>query len=441
MATYIKQGDIFGRIGSGIGQGLAQQLPEEITRGRLAAGLQNLEGQQNLTPFQQFSRLAAIPGITPQMLQSGAELLRQQGISQGLKNVAGQQQQQPSPSQILRGEGVRPSGVQTPAVGQQPQAKGYVTPEQTEAAIKSYIPKNLQQLQARAAELADENPQLYPTAKDALAGAVQEDQSLQNQNLAQQQARASAKGVQEDVRKELQSLRAASNVEIPDRLYQEVENDVLDKIEAGTNELAAQKEGQKKLDRLSQNFNSIASWGKLRSAWLNKDDFRESIRSAQKEAKDGKYQKEAAEYMIAHNNVTPEFAFSLMNPVKDYPELNKLIKEMPTVESAGAAALKESAKATGRGTLGASEKDFAKELTLKAAPKLAKAMGLEGSPLAIMREIEKKGYDGSVFKKYLTDNQEELNLSNNQKKELQQTKSVFFGLLNDLFLKDFSGVE
>lgn len=85
MAQYIKQANIFGRIGSGIGQGLAQQLPQEIERGRLASGLQNLEGQQGLSPFQQFSRLAAIPGITPQMIESGANLLREQQLREAYK--------------------------------------------------------------------------------------------------------------------------------------------------------------------------------------------------------------------------------------------------------------------------------------------------------------------------------------------------------------------
>lgn len=88
MAQYISKGDIFGRIGTGLGQGIADQLPKEVERGRLASGLRNLEQEQRLTPFQQFSRLAAIPGITPQMIQSGSELLRQQGIRQSFANAA-----------------------------------------------------------------------------------------------------------------------------------------------------------------------------------------------------------------------------------------------------------------------------------------------------------------------------------------------------------------
>lgn len=90
---------VFGRIGTGLGQGLAQQLPQEIERGRLASGLKSLSDQQGLTPFQQFSALASIPGITPQMIQSGAELLKQQGIRNAYKRggASGQEFQEQNP--------------------------------------------------------------------------------------------------------------------------------------------------------------------------------------------------------------------------------------------------------------------------------------------------------------------------------------------------------
>lgn len=91
MAQYIKQGNIFGRIGTGIGKGLAQQLPEEINRGRLSAGLKAFEGEhQNLNPMQQLARLAAIPGITPQMIQSFSELARINNQKNAYGNRAGQ---------------------------------------------------------------------------------------------------------------------------------------------------------------------------------------------------------------------------------------------------------------------------------------------------------------------------------------------------------------
>jgi len=77
MAQKIKQGSIFGRIGTGIGKGLAAQLPEEIQRGRLASGLKNFEQEhQDLNPMQQLARISSIPGVTPQMIQSFSELAR-----------------------------------------------------------------------------------------------------------------------------------------------------------------------------------------------------------------------------------------------------------------------------------------------------------------------------------------------------------------------------
>ncbi len=88
MAQYIEQGNIFGRIGSGIGKGLAAQLPEEIQRGRLSQGLKNFEtDHQNLNPMQQLARLSAIPGVTPQMIQSFSELARNNNQRNAFQNA------------------------------------------------------------------------------------------------------------------------------------------------------------------------------------------------------------------------------------------------------------------------------------------------------------------------------------------------------------------
>ena len=91
MAQYIKQGNIFGRIGTGIGKGLAEQVPKEIERGRLASGLKQFEQDSgNLNPMQQLARLSAIPGITPQMIQSFSELARIQNQRNAYGNRGGQ---------------------------------------------------------------------------------------------------------------------------------------------------------------------------------------------------------------------------------------------------------------------------------------------------------------------------------------------------------------
>lgn len=92
MAQAIKQGDIFGRIGTGFGRGLAEQIPKEIDRNRLSSGLSAFEqDHQNLNPMQQLARLSAIPGVTPQTIQSFSELAKVNNQGNFYKNLAGYQ--------------------------------------------------------------------------------------------------------------------------------------------------------------------------------------------------------------------------------------------------------------------------------------------------------------------------------------------------------------
>ena len=76
MVHYVKQGDIFGRIGTGLAKGLSEQVPKEIERNRLATGLKNLGEQKNLTPFQQYAGLVGVAHDYPQVVESGSNLLR-----------------------------------------------------------------------------------------------------------------------------------------------------------------------------------------------------------------------------------------------------------------------------------------------------------------------------------------------------------------------------
>jgi hypothetical protein len=97
MAYSVKPANIFGRIGTGLGKGLAEQLPKEMERNRLASGLKAFEEEhQNLTPIQQLSRAAAIPGATPQLLQSLTELAKVQNQGNAYRNSAGRGTEQQS---------------------------------------------------------------------------------------------------------------------------------------------------------------------------------------------------------------------------------------------------------------------------------------------------------------------------------------------------------
>jgi len=100
MVQYISKGSLFGRIGTNLGKGLAEQLPAAVEQGRLAAGLRQFEQDAGgLTPLQQGARIAAIPGITPQAQQTLGELARFQNQGNAYRKApggkSGQQGQSP----------------------------------------------------------------------------------------------------------------------------------------------------------------------------------------------------------------------------------------------------------------------------------------------------------------------------------------------------------
>ncbi len=104
MAQIIpnEYGNVVGRIGRGFGQslsqGLAEQIPKEAQRYRLAEGLKQFEkDSDNLSPMQSLSRLASIPGAleNPQLIESFGRLAQQKGMRNSYGQKSGQGQERP----------------------------------------------------------------------------------------------------------------------------------------------------------------------------------------------------------------------------------------------------------------------------------------------------------------------------------------------------------
>lgn len=89
MVQYVKQGNIFGRIGTAIGKGLEQQIPKEVERNRLANSLEELGNRQDLSPFQRFSGLVGAAHEYPQVVQSAADLLKAEALRNSFTNQKG----------------------------------------------------------------------------------------------------------------------------------------------------------------------------------------------------------------------------------------------------------------------------------------------------------------------------------------------------------------
>ncbi len=410
---------VFGRIGKGIGQGLSEQLPKEMERGRLAQGLEQLSQQGNLTPFERFSKLSSLPGITPQMIQSGSELLRQQGIAEGFRN-AGQQGQED--------KNVNPF---TQALAQQEKGepKSITTAQPVKATIENYIPRSREQLVSRAGQLYDQNPQLYPNPELAMQAAVQEDQQNQSINAAQQQQRKGQQDVQNNVRQELQNYKEKAGAEIPDNIYNEIENQAIDDVRSGERtELEAAKHYRDELDKISRQYKSLETIGNTDFIVRDTKDIKQKLKIVRNGFKERNDLENLADNYISKNGLSPGKAYYLAYPPSEIKELNNALSKLPEIPRKGP-------------HLGGQvDPEVSREKTLKIAPQLAKALGQEGSPLAVAEVLNSLGYDKSAWIEYLDKNRKKLNLGERQGRELEKPSNVF-PTLNDNFLFWSSGLD
>ena len=101
MSFKVKQGDIFGRIGQNIGQGLAESIPREAQNQRLSSGLENIK--PGTSPVDQYSSLIRSGASADQIAQILPLLERSNA------NVEAQRQAN-NPSQINQPTAVQGAG-------------------------------------------------------------------------------------------------------------------------------------------------------------------------------------------------------------------------------------------------------------------------------------------------------------------------------------------
>ncbi len=174
MGYKVSKGSIFGRIGEALGNSLSETVPKEIERHRLASGLKDFEqSHESLTPMQQMARLLAIPGITPQGVQSMGELAKQGNTraayarsAQAQQAQQQQQEQQASPDlqrqkfgQLMEQQAQAQQGQPGRAMQQQAQP-AQQSPQQRGQPQQQQVPQ--QQMQPLQADEFGQ-PQIVPT--------------------------------------------------------------------------------------------------------------------------------------------------------------------------------------------------------------------------------------------------------------------------------------
>lgn len=164
-AFTVKQPNIFGRIGTGFGQALSENLPKEFERATLSQGLRNLENSDQ-TPIQQMASIIQSGG-SPDLLRQLEPYIRNSQIAQGQKSIGPNRHEQgvtqtPRQNQNMSG--------QQGQIGQDLANIKQAGPEATQREI--IPPPSPQQIDARARELMVEDPQLY-RGENAYANATQ----------------------------------------------------------------------------------------------------------------------------------------------------------------------------------------------------------------------------------------------------------------------------
>jgi len=386
--------------------------------------LKELEGQQGLTPFQQFSRLSSIPGITPQMIQSGAELLRQQGMLGSLNKGGGQGERKPDFSDI-RNEPLPPNAQQKP--------KSVTTPKGVKATVDQYIPMSTQEKQKLADDLHKQNPGLYPDFNSAIGAAEQIDKENQSRNIAEQNQRKGQQDVQSTVLKELEdrsnTLGKNLGVNLPGNVFADLQDKAIAEINKGEKsekEIAA--DYGKEIDKIMRQYADVKAVGDLGIIGKPRQAAA-TFKRLQKEFAERDDTKNLAEQMQVYNGISPMLSYSLAQPISEHPEIVKNLKSIPKLKAVE--------------TIAETVYPDSIEKTKEIAPKLASLLkNSDASPLAIAQELKKKGYDPTTFLDYLSENKgvDKLDLRPSQVDQLTKETDYLIGPLNDIWLSQWTGL-
>lgn len=452
----VKNANVWGRLGEQVGRGLAESIPREVERSRLASGLSQFADQSaNLNPVQQLAQLSAVPGVTPQMIQTFGELARQQARANAFQGGAGGQGQ---------------TGSIQPGIANQPQARGQpqqqqmpvspfpqfqsapdqakpspsITREEPLArAQQGYIPPGLQERYGEAERRFTQRPAFYNNDPAQAVAEVDREVDIENQRQqAFESLESKLTGIQQ---KAVESLRQRTTAlgasRIPENAYSKIEDqfiqDTKSKADGGAGlpiEQAAKKYGHK-LDEIARDYGAVGTIGSWGLTDESAKKAQQSIRSLQKRFAERGDTENFADQLIAKSGISPSVAYAMAQPVRENKELNSYMSKIPSIQKE----LKITPTAYAIGPQRAfSEKQIQK--TQAISRELATKLGKTGSPLAVAYELQKKGYDPQIWLDYLTEHADELDLPPSQQRQLAKP-DTWGGTMGDWWLKSFTGIE
>lgn len=366
----IPQSSFAGSLGRGVGQGLSEQLPKEIERIRLSQGLKNLGADTaNLSPLEQVSKLAAIPGMNMQNIGAFLPYLQQLQGRKALEQKAGMASKVP--------EGQKQEVAKEPSYRDRMESQDFL------------VPKNEQQIYQRANELAKLNPNI--TEQEAISQAQSEDARRIQADTALESKRNL---IQNEVNSAAETwLQKQGNQQFGD-IIGELKSDYIDKainksLAKGVSPYQAGKEAARDMldfaktrGQLRTNRAAIFAGGK------SGDKVLKDIKNARSEYEKRGQLENLRNDLINYHDLSPEEADSIAFPV-----------------SKGEKSYIDSFPKTLKSKLGMRS---TKELSEDQIDGIIKRMTNEDSVKSIALDLMERGYSGSAFIEQMKERKDDL---------------------------------
>jgi hypothetical protein len=364
--------------------------------------------QKNLSPFQAFTGLASAPGVTPQMIQSGSELLRQQAYLNSIKN---QYEGQGGPQAGNKGYTPTQQELSQPPKGEIPTLS---TPAATAESYKEFIPPTEQQERKEAFENFNANPARYnydfENALNERKAITNRNQEIQKSYQAQEKT---AVGKEDTVKKALkEEVDKLALKNIPPKAYQKFEEKVLNSVLSrkeggeGLTQEEAIKKYSKELDQANRNYldlRNLSAWSPL--------DFNRRADALQKDFAARGEQQLMMDQLISDYQLSPLYAAHKAYPIKkgEISTLNRLGPQFGGTNLSGVSLPK---------------------INDRTYEQLKKEMGKTNSPLSIAYELKQKNQDPRAWLNFLNNHKDDLEVWQAD----QLTKNINLIDLKDMWL-------
>jgi len=436
MSYQVKQGDIFGRVGEGLGKGLSEQLPKEVERYRLSQGLQDFEKKHaTSTPFQQAAYLYGIPGMTEEKASNLIRLneeanARRQAIEEGERNRTPTGEQKTNNFNQQPQQNINQTNILPPSVEPKSNLKSIVTPESEKAIQTPILKPTPEQIRPLAATLMRESPNLYRTPQQGYEEAERR-LNAENAQIQGQQAAATAqqglanqvKGIfNEKLGQKLQKGGTETFSDVIGDIQNDYQNLAEDAVANGkmTAKEAADHYSKEALV-LAKALTNLKTLGEKSIFTGSRTANKEAIDSVRKKFEKIGRGREFADYLVSTQNLSMPYARNIAFPIKNNKELNNDLAKIKTQRYH---------------TSDNGQKE------IKIANDLSSKIKDTDSLLAIGLQLQNKNYDPQSFMSEIKKLNEtkKISLSDMQLDEFE--KGVNFApTMGDYYLYAFTGIE